>query len=279
MSFSDTTFQTSALDNQDLQDLSARRIRRAIRTVRQIGLSRVIASAQELGLASSVDFVLRNFRHVIADQIARRWDRQYGVDTAGSVQLSSLSIDGANRHLGNEAVCTSPKSFDFMRRSLPLDLANYVFVDVGAGKSRTLLLASRYNFAKIVGIEFAKELVECSRRNLAQFGSEWQECRELEIIEADATEFVFPNRPLVIFFYNPFGREVFDVVLRNIVSSLKANPRNCHIVYGSSSHNAIEWARPAILASGIFEEVPAKAMPLFFDAVRTIEFGVFSSTS
>jgi hypothetical protein len=24
--------------------------------------------------------------------------------------------------------------------------------------------------------------------------------------------------------------------------------------------------------------VPAKAMPLFFDAVRTIEFGVFSST-
>ncbi len=166
-----------------------------------------------------------------------------------------------------------------MMRDLPRDLADYTFIDIGAGKSRTLLLASRYGFAKIVGVEFAKELVDCSQRNIASFKSEWQKCRDIEIVEADATQFEFPNAPLVLFFYNPFSQNVFDAVLKNIVVSLKAHERDCFIVYGSSSHNAIGWAKPAILASGCFEEVPVRPMPLFFDAVRTVNYAVFRAGS
>ena len=79
----------------------------------------------------------------------------------------------------------------------------------------------------------------------------------------------------MLFFYNPFSKEVFDVVLGNIVASLKAHKRDCFIIYGSSSHNAIGWAKPAILATGCFAEVPARPMPLFFDAVRSINYAVF----
>ena len=79
----------------------------------------------------------------------------------------------------------------------------------------------------------------------------------------------------MIFFYNPFSSEIFDMVLKNIVASLGANPRHCYVVYGSSSHNAIDWAKPAILATGRFEEMPANTLPLFFDAVRTVRFAVF----
>ncbi len=64
-------------------------------------------------------------------------------------------------------------------------------------------------------------------------------------------------------------------VLKNIAASLEMRKRDCYIVFGSSSHNAIGWARPAILASGLFVEVPAAPMPLFFDAVRTIDYAVF----
>lgn len=260
---------------RELQDLSAGRMRRAFRTVRQIGPAEVVALARRYGLRGSLQFVAQNFRHIVAHRIARRWDRSYGVDTAGSIQLSSLSITGPNAKFGNECVCTSPKSFDFMMRCLPGPVAGHTFVDIGAGKSRTLLLASRYDFAKVVGVEFAKELVDCSNRNIARFMADWRKCRDLEIIETDATQFVFPETPLVIFFYNPFSREVFDPVLKNLVASLAAKPRNCTIVYGSSSHNAIDWAAPAILASGRFDEMPASAMPFYFDAVRTISFAVF----
>jgi tRNA1(Val) A37 N6-methylase TrmN6 len=212
---------------------------------------------------------------MVAHRAALRWDRRYGVDTAGSIQLASLSIKGPNREFGNECVCTSPQSFDFMMRSLPRSVAGHTFVDIGAGKSRTLLLASRYDFASIVGVEFASELVECSRRNIARFKADWQRCRALDVVERDATQYVFPETPLVLFFYNPFTKPVFDVVLGNIVASLAAKPRDCTIVYGSSSHDAIEWAKPAILDTGRFEQIPTQAMPLFLDAVRTVRFAVF----
>ena len=275
MTLSDSAWQSARFSKDRVQDLSSGRIRRAIRTVRQIGLSKIIALARQHGFQKSLAFAARNIRHVIADRHARRWDRRHGVDTAGSIQLHSLSIVGPNRDFGNECVCTSPNSFDFMMRSLPNALSDYTFVDFGAGKSRTLLLASRFGFAKIVGVEFAKELVDCSRRNIARFKSERQRCRDLQIVEADATQFALPDSPLVMFFYNPFTRVVFDAVLKNIVASLKANKRRCYIIYGSSSHDAIDWAKPAILATGHFAEVPTGAMPLFFDAVRTVRFAVF----
>jgi SAM-dependent methyltransferase len=260
-----------------IPDRSRGRIQRAIRTVREIGFAQVVILMRRHGLRGSWNFAARNVRHMIADRVARRWDHRHGVDTAGSIPLDGLSIAGPNRQFGNEYVCTSPNSFDFMMRALPPDLAGYTFVDIGAGKSRTLLLASRYGFAKILGIEFAKELVSCAKANIASFKSDWQFCRNLDIVEADAMQFAFPDTPLVVFFYNPFGREVFDVVLANLIASLDSNQRDCYIVYGSSSHNAIGWAAPAIAASGHFVELPVAAMPFFFDAVRTIRFAAFRS--
>jgi SAM-dependent methyltransferase len=258
-----------------MQDLSAGRIRRAIMAVRQTGLLPLFALVRQHGARNSVTFVANNIRHMIAHRLALHWDREHGVDTAGSIQLGSLTIVGPNRDFGNEAVCTSPQAFDFMMQSLPRDPSPYTFIDIGCGKSRTLLLASRYSFAKITGVEFAKELVACGRRNIASFYCTRQRCRDLSIVEADATQFEIPNTPLVLFFYNPFAQNVFDVVLRNIVASLRTQRRDCYVIYGSSSHNAIGWAKPAILASGLFEEIPTAPMPWFLDAVRSVNFSVF----
>ena len=262
-----------------VQDLSTGRIRRAIRAVRQIGLLQLFALIRQHGVRKSFAFAAHNVRHIIAHRAALRWDREHGVDTAGSIQLQSLTISGPNRDFGNEAVCTSPKSFDFMMQSLPRDLSSFTFIDIGSGKSRTLLLASRYNFAKIMGVEFAKELVACARRNISSFRCDRQRCHDLSVIEADATQFEIPNAPLVLFFYNPFTQNVFDVVLGNIVGSLTTHKRDCFIIYGSSSHNAIGWAKPAILASGRFEELPTPPMPLFLDAVRGVSYAVFRARS
>ena len=277
MSLSYTAAPATAFSAQKLQDLSASRPRRALRMLRQLGPSGVAALIREHGWRECLRFAARNIRHMIAHRIALRWDRKYGVDTAGTIQLASLSVRGPNRKFGNECICTSPNAFDFMMRSLPAKIGNCTFVDFGSGKSRTVLLASRYGFAKIVGVEFASELVDCARANLARFNAEWQKCRDLEIVEADATEFVVPTTPLVIYFYNPFTRDVFDTVLHNIVTSLAANKQACTIIYGSSSHDAIGWAAPAILATGHFEAVAAEPMPLFLDSVRTIRFAAFRS--
>ncbi|WP_258580839.1 class I SAM-dependent methyltransferase [Mesorhizobium sp. AR02] len=124
---------------------------------------------------------------------------------AGSVQLAALDVIGPHRSKGNEAVCTSPRTFHFIMKSLPSDLQGHTFVDIGSGKSRTLLLASRYPFAAIIGVEFARELVEIARGNIARFRDPSRKCRALSVVEADAAAYEFPEAPLVVYFYNPFS--------------------------------------------------------------------------
>lgn len=262
-------------DHAGLPDHSTGRIGRAIKLVRQQGVLEPLRLVRRHGLAESGRFVLRNARHLIADRLARRWDRVNDVDTAGSIRLDSLDVVGPNRSKGNECVCTSPKSFDFIMRNLPAELEAYTFIDIGSGKSRTLLLASHYPFGAIVGVEFARELVAIAARNLSTYANPRQKCRNLSVVEADAAAYEFPETPLVVYFYNPFSKDVFDTVLRNLTVSLARSPRDCFLVYGSSSHNAIGWARPAIRACGCFEELASPPMPLFLDAVRTIDYAVF----
>jgi len=270
-----TNIEMPRLDRDGLEDRSFGRLGRAWSHLHQHGLLEPLRLIHRHGFGASLGFVRRNIRHMLADRLARKWDRRHGVDTAGSIQLGTLDVVGPHRAMGNEAVCTSPRTFDFIMKSLPRDLDGHTFIDIGSGKSRTLLLASRYPFADIVGVEFARELVDIARSNIERFRDPSQKCRALSVVEADAAAYAFPETPLVVYFYNPFSKDVFDIVLKNLVSSLERHPRDCFIVYGSSSHRAIDWARPTIRETGNFRELSVPAMPSFLDAVRTIDYAVF----
>ncbi|WP_245318121.1 MULTISPECIES: class I SAM-dependent methyltransferase [unclassified Mesorhizobium] len=270
-----TNIEMPRLDRDGLEDRSFGRLGRAWSYLRQHGLLEPLRLIRRHGLGASLGFVQRNIRHMLADRLARKWDRRHGVDTAGSIQLGALNVVGPHRAMGNEAVCTSPRTFDFIMKSLPRDLHAHTFIDIGSGKSRTLLLASQYPFAEIIGVEFARELVDIARSNIERFRDPSQRCRALSVVETDAAAYDFPQVPLVVYFYNPFSQDVFDIVLKNLISSLERHPRDCFIVYGSSSHRAIDWARPAIRDTGIFRELSVPAMPGFLDAVRTIDYAVF----
>jgi hypothetical protein len=267
--------ETPRLDRDGVEDRSSGRLGRDWSHIRQRGLLEPVRLVRRHGVGASDGFVLRNLRHMLADHLARKWDRRHGVDTAGSIQLDALDVVGPHRSAGNEAVCTSPKSFDFIMKSLPRDLNGHTFIDIGSGKSRTLLLASRYPFQNIIGVECARELVEIAKGNMSSFKDASQICRSLSIVQADAAAYEFPETPLVAYFYNPFSKDVFEIVLKNLVSSLTRHPRDCFIVYGSSSHRAIDWARPAILDTCMFTELAVPPMPGFLDAVRTIDYAVF----
>ena len=79
----------------------------------------------------------------------------------------------------------------------------------------------------------------------------------------------------MVYFYNPFDREIFVGVLDNLLKSLAAAPRDCWIVYASSKRETLGWVRPLVLGSGQFTEVATQPMPQFWDAVRGSNFAVF----
>ena len=117
------------------------------------------------------------------------------------------------------------------RLGTTLDFGDFTFIDLGSGKGRTLLMASDYPFRRIIGVELLPSLHDIAQENLRLYKSESQKCFALESICADATEFPFPEDPLVIFLFNPFPESGMRRVVANLEQSLRAHPRPVYVLY------------------------------------------------
>jgi SAM-dependent methyltransferase len=119
--------------------------------------------------------------------------------------------------------------------ALGLDIGSewsrFTFVDLGSGKGRALLLASRFPFRKIIGVEISAELSAAAKENVRVFAAPWQMCREIKTVCGDATAFEFPGGPMVIYLYDPFLPPVLKRCLKNLARNLEADPREVYVVY------------------------------------------------
>lgn len=89
----------------------------------------------------------------------------------------------------------------------PPDWSRFSFVDLGCGKGRALLLASRHPFLQILGVELDSNLARTARANLRAFHAPWQQCRTLAVHHADATAFDLPATPSCSTSTIPFSRQ------------------------------------------------------------------------
>lgn len=96
----------------------------------------------------------------------RLFDLWNGIDTAGRQPFDDLTLRGSDGSDAGGYGPVRPRDFRRALSSLEIDHRQYCFVDFGSGKGRAILMASRYPFKKIIGIEFAKELHEAALINL-----------------------------------------------------------------------------------------------------------------
>lgn len=160
-----------------------------------------------------------------ARQADSQYDREYGVDTAGVIDASDLGPSGH----GYQAMHPTP--FRDVMNQLPIDFAKSLFVDLGCGKGRQLLLASEFPFRRVVGVEYARGLQVVAENNLRIYRGAARECRNCEVLCMDAAEYLIPSEPMVICMYNPFGAGVMREVVANVRRSLQAAPRVVFVVY------------------------------------------------
>jgi SAM-dependent methyltransferase len=167
------------------------------------------------------------------------FDREHGVDTATIREIGSLAIDSPNaRH----AVRYQPSDRDLARKSLRrlgIDFERYTFIDYGCGKGLVLLLASEYPFKRIIGVEFAPELVATARRNLSSQRGAAPRSRDVEVIQADAVDLALPAGPLVCYFYNPFGEPVMRCVVDRLEGRLRTDPAEVIVIYLNPRHEQV----------------------------------------
>jgi hypothetical protein len=186
---------------------------------------------REHGARETAVLARKNAAELVRRYLNRRFDRRYHVDTAGTTQLAGLTCDGANKEHGVLYEPTPIRTLNCMFGMLPADVSGFTFVDFGSGKGRTMLYASEYNFRRIIGVEFARELHAVACRNIQTYRNRNQKCREISTVCMDAAEFVLPEGPCVLYFFHPFREVVMRRVLSNIEDSYRRNPRKIIVLY------------------------------------------------
>ena len=122
---------------------------------------------------------------------------------------------------------TEPGLFHEMLRALSIDFAQFILVDLGSGKGRTLLMAAGFPFKRVIGVELFPELHEVAVENIAK--SEHR--ARLETLCLDARDYQFPSDPLVLYLFNPLSAAALEKVISNLRDSLQQHPRIVRVIY------------------------------------------------
>jgi SAM-dependent methyltransferase len=170
-----------------------------------------------------------------AGRAVHPFDEEYGTDTSGLIWAENLGSGHRNDLWSTAYYGISPSLLTQVIQTLDLDWNRYTFIDLGSGKGRALLLASRFPFRKVMGVEFVPELSAAANANIQRFSAPWKTCLEIEAIQGDATEFAYPPGPLVIYLYNPFLAPVLKRCLKHLARSLEREPREVYLIYANPS--------------------------------------------
>lgn len=164
------------------------------------------------------------------------FDLEHNIETSQRVHASNLRVDSRNWMDGTNYDPTPVKLIRETIAALPINTAEFTFIDFGSGKGRVLFVASEFPFARIIGVEYGPELHEAACRNLQSFRSETQKCRRIEAVCQDMTVFPFPEGPLVLYFYNP----AFAPIMRTMSARITALSQECWVVYANPRYEVFE---------------------------------------
>jgi SAM-dependent methyltransferase len=199
---------------------------------------------EDTGTLAAVRRLLAIVYEFLRDSLPDRRRQRYGdidYDWEHRVNTTGAALSWRTRLLGllNSAYQPiPPEQFREIMSALSAHLApdtdfsQFTFIDIGSGKGRALLLASEFGFRRIIGIELLPELVEVARKNVREFEQRGMGSG-IEVVCEDATNFVFPAEPAVVFLFNPLPQSSLRMFLENLEQWLRQNSHPVYVIYAN----------------------------------------------
>jgi SAM-dependent methyltransferase len=183
-------------------------------------VERFRAVVETEGLPVAIAKVTATLRRLPMRGRTDSFDGTFHTETSAIVPLWRLKIPSSNAKFGTRYQTCDPSVFFSALRVVPEDPRELVFIDLGCGKGRTLILAAQQGFKRVMGVEFSPQLAAIARENIRCVGV------TAEVLEMDACQFQPPDENLFIYLYNPFGDSVIAPVVKNLLLwSSKATKR------------------------------------------------------
>ena len=175
------------------------------------------------GAARSLAYRLAPWREWIAEKYL---ERRLGISTTGDLSAQALG----HRHPAAQGYMpTFYLSNLRILDSLRIQEGRDVFIDIGSGKGRVLVLAAMRPFGKVIGVEFSALLNEIARSNIAS-ARRWLKCANVELVTGDASCYEIPDDANVLYMANPFSGEILQKVLESVRMSLVRKPRPISLI-------------------------------------------------
>jgi SAM-dependent methyltransferase len=170
----------------------------------------------------------------------RMFDALIGVSTAKS-QITEGSLFVAGGDNTAYAACQWLSVRSALTKLSPSD--QDVFVDIGAGKGKAMLIAARLGYKRVLGVERDAELATQARQNV-ELARPRLKTADLEVLNADALTWSIPDDVSLVFLNCPFIGETFRQVAARIIDSYDQARRPLHLVYSKP------WEHDWLLSTG-----------------------------
>jgi SAM-dependent methyltransferase len=177
------------------------------------------------------------------------FDQRTGLDTAGYIHGSQLETGHAHDLYSTAYYGSAPSLvqavLDRWRQTPGVrPIEDYTFIDFGSGKGRVVLLAAQLPFRRCIGVEINPELSRIAARNMERWQQIGNTASPMEAICSEATEFVFPDSPCVLYLFNPFKARVLSRLLDRIAFSFAQRPGELDLLYVNAESNSILEKHP-----------------------------------
>jgi SAM-dependent methyltransferase len=177
------------------------------------------------------------------------FDRRYGTDTTAMLGPADFGHTSENVRYASLYRATLPRTFERIIGTMKIRHQDFIFVDFGSGKGRTLLLASEFPFKRIIGVEFSPALHEIAQKNVGIYRSATQKCNQFELECLDAASYELPIENTVFYLGDPFELPVMSRVIDRMKKSVEKHPRKVFIAYLNPTYCA------AIENSGFLQRI------------------------
>jgi SAM-dependent methyltransferase len=162
------------------------------------------------------------------------FDQRYGTDTSGLIGGGSLATGHSHDVYITAYAGIAPSrleaALDRWRASIgSARVEDYTFVDLGCGKGRALLLASRMPFREVIGIELNPQLAAIAQHNVERWKDLSEARSQITIQIGDATTPSLPDGPTVLFLYNSFAEPLVQRLAENLDRASTA--RSVEVIY------------------------------------------------
>lgn len=157
--------------------------------------------------------------------------------TGRMVRLDELKVDGRISDHGHMYV---PCPYFFIYQAfneLKDEVSGATIIDFGCGLGRVLFFATRFPFAKTIGIEASPDLSAEASQNLQRYYQNNNlKSPAWEIVHQDAMTYEVPEEATIFFFNDPFDETVMNPVISNICQSQENKPRDIFVIYVNPPH-------------------------------------------